>query len=134
MQKVFGATAAAVAGLVAMFASGGAGPVTTALEIHRPSGPVAATSATGVFHWGTLEGDRRTTVGSPTPGPGLPGPVKAIATTNSTEYALLTDGSVWAWGAGDKGLRGVGRLVRRQATLGAGAISKYRQSRHRGHR
>jgi len=33
----------------------------------------------------------------------LPGPVAQVATSNSTQYALLTNGSVYAWGLGNAG-------------------------------
>jgi alpha-tubulin suppressor-like RCC1 family protein len=38
----------------------------------------------------------------------LPGSVKQIGSSNSTEYALLTDGQVWAWGLGHDGQLGDG--------------------------
>lgn len=41
----------------------------------------------------------------------LPGPVTQVATSNSTEYALLTNGSVYAWGMGNQGQLGDGSDV-----------------------
>ena len=38
----------------------------------------------------------------------LPGKVAEVATSNSTEYALLTNGTVYAWGQGDHGELGDG--------------------------
>jgi alpha-tubulin suppressor-like RCC1 family protein len=38
----------------------------------------------------------------------LPGPVAQVASSNSTEYALLTNGSVYAWGLGSQGELGDG--------------------------
>jgi alpha-tubulin suppressor-like RCC1 family protein len=38
----------------------------------------------------------------------LPGTVKQVASSNSTNYALLTDGKVYAWGIGDHGELGDG--------------------------
>jgi hypothetical protein len=38
----------------------------------------------------------------------LPGPVAEVATSNSTEYALLTNGRVYAWGLGNAGQLGDG--------------------------
>ncbi|HEY1920444.1 MAG TPA: hypothetical protein VGH27_33155 [Streptosporangiaceae bacterium] len=38
----------------------------------------------------------------------LPAPVTEIGTSNSTQYALLTNGTVWAWGAGGDGQLGDG--------------------------
>jgi alpha-tubulin suppressor-like RCC1 family protein len=40
----------------------------------------------------------------------LPGTVAQIGTSNSTEYALLTDGSLYAWGLGNQGQLGDGQL------------------------
>jgi alpha-tubulin suppressor-like RCC1 family protein len=45
---------------------------------------------------------------SPTPAR-LPGQVAQVATSNSTYYALLTNGSVYAFGMGNKGQLGNGR-------------------------
>jgi alpha-tubulin suppressor-like RCC1 family protein len=70
---------------------------------------------TGVVeHWGTFFGaasgvnyDTRT---SPTP-VALPGPIAQIATSNSTEYALLTNGALYAWGLGTQGELGDGKRL-----------------------
>jgi alpha-tubulin suppressor-like RCC1 family protein len=40
----------------------------------------------------------------------LPGTVAEIGTSNSTQYALLTDGRLYAWGLGTQGQLGDGRL------------------------
>ena len=39
----------------------------------------------------------------------LPAPVAEVGTSNSTVYALLTNGSVYAWGTGTRGQLGDGR-------------------------
>jgi alpha-tubulin suppressor-like RCC1 family protein len=81
---------------------------------------VASRSATGaadpasageVEHWGTFFGaksgvnyDTRTAPTAVT----LPGPVAQIGTSNSTEYALLTNGRLYAWGLGSEGELGNG--------------------------
>jgi alpha-tubulin suppressor-like RCC1 family protein len=64
-----------------------------------------------VEHWGTFFGaskgvnyDTRT---APVPVT-LPGAVTEIGTSNSTEYALLSDGSLYAWGLGTEGELGDG--------------------------
>ena len=38
----------------------------------------------------------------------LPGPVAEVGSSNSTEYALLTNGTLWAWGQGGDGELGNG--------------------------
>ena len=75
-----------------------------------PAAPAAASST--VQHWGTFFGgtntldpeDMTTSPASVT----LPGPVAEVATSNSSEYALLTNGSVYAWGLGNAGQLGDG--------------------------
>ena len=71
----------------------------------------AAPSST-VEHWGTLFGgasplkpEDMTTSPAPV---SLPGSVAEVATSNSSEYALLTNGSVYAWGLGNAGQLGDG--------------------------
>jgi alpha-tubulin suppressor-like RCC1 family protein len=71
----------------------------------------AATSST-VKHWGTFFGGTNTfkpedmtlSPASVT----LPGTVAEVATSNSSQYALLTNGSVYAWGLGNAGQLGDG--------------------------
>jgi alpha-tubulin suppressor-like RCC1 family protein len=71
----------------------------------------AATSST-VRHWGTFFGGTSTfTPEDMTTSPAslsLPGPVAEVATSNSSQYALLTNGSVYAWGLGNAGQLGDG--------------------------
>jgi alpha-tubulin suppressor-like RCC1 family protein len=81
-----------------------------------PSSAAAADPAsTGeVEHWGTFFGASRgvnyDTRIAPT-AVTLPGPVAEIGTSNSTEYALLTDGRLYAWGLGSKGELGDGTTL-----------------------
>jgi alpha-tubulin suppressor-like RCC1 family protein len=78
----------------------------------RSSAGAADPAATGeVEHWGTFFGaragwnyDTRTAPSAVT----LPGPVAEIGTSNSTEYALLTNGRLYAWGLGTYGELGDG--------------------------
>jgi alpha-tubulin suppressor-like RCC1 family protein len=65
-----------------------------------------------VEHWGTFFGgtkgvnyDTRTVPTKIT----LPGLVAQIATSNSSEYALLTNGALYAWGLGGQGELGDGK-------------------------
>ena len=71
----------------------------------------AATSG-NVKHWGTFFGGANTfTPEDMTTSPAslrLPGPVAEVATSNSSQYALLTNGSVYAWGLGNAGQLGDG--------------------------
>src|SRR5262245_6598229 len=66
-----------------------------------------------VEHWGSFSGGPIAimpvnTILSPAT-MRLPGPVAQVASSNSTEYALLTDGRVYAWGVGNHGQLGDGR-------------------------
>jgi alpha-tubulin suppressor-like RCC1 family protein len=77
------------------------------------AGPVGANpTASTVEHWGGFFGDKdRGNSGelkSPT-SVSLPGKVAQVASSNSSEYALLTNGNVYAWGQGDRGELGDGK-------------------------
>jgi alpha-tubulin suppressor-like RCC1 family protein len=68
------------------------------------SGPAA------VEHWGSFFGGRRGMFGlatSPT-AITLPAQVAQVGSSNSTEYALLANGSLYAWGLGTQGQLGDG--------------------------
>jgi len=70
----------------------------------------ATPSGTTVTHWGTFFGNgsaNNDELLSPT-SIALPAEVAEVATSNSTQYALLTDGSVYAWGLGGDGELGDG--------------------------
>ena len=71
----------------------------------------AATPGT-VRHWGTFFGGASTFKPEDmTTSPAsvrLPGSVAEVATSNSSQYALLTNGSVYAWGLGNAGQLGDG--------------------------
>jgi alpha-tubulin suppressor-like RCC1 family protein len=62
-------------------------------------------------HWGFFFGDQRQGGGGVRRVPTaiqLPGPVAEVGSSNSTQYALLTDGTLWAWGEGGDGELGNG--------------------------
>ena len=65
-----------------------------------------------VKYWGSFFGDQKGTNYdmhmSPT-AVTVPGRVAEVGTSNSTQYALLTDGSVYAWGLGTQGQLGDGQ-------------------------
>jgi alpha-tubulin suppressor-like RCC1 family protein len=75
----------------------------------RPA-PGPAVSST-VEHWGSFFGGRHgnfDTLTAPTRLT-VPGTVAEVGTSNSTQYALLTDGRLYAWGLGTDGQLGDGR-------------------------
>jgi alpha-tubulin suppressor-like RCC1 family protein len=75
------------------------------------SAPASAQIPPGgaIEHWGAFTGDGTQTDTRLTPVPvSVPGQVAEIASSNSTQYALLTDGSVYAWGQGGEGELGNG--------------------------
>ncbi len=70
----------------------------------------ASDSIDTAYHWGEFFGDQSSSAEAltvPTP-IGLPGSIEQIATSNSTDYALLTNGTVYAWGEGQEGQLGDG--------------------------
>jgi alpha-tubulin suppressor-like RCC1 family protein len=79
---------------------------------HGPSGSTTPGATSTVEHWGAFFGDDggfydQTTSPATLK---LPGTVAEVGTSNSTEYALLTNGSVYAWGMGTSGQLGNGVL------------------------
>src|SRR6516162_6565976 len=63
------------------------------------------------LHWGRYFGDNKAADGDVTASPApitLPARVKQLSTSNSTQYALLVNGQVWAWGQGNHGELGDG--------------------------
>lgn len=84
-------------------------PAAPALPLPTPA-PAAAGGTSSVLHWGTVFGTKvglQDTLKSPQ-SIHLPGTVAAVGTSNSTQYALLTDGSLYAWGLGNTGELGDG--------------------------
>ncbi len=76
------------------------------------SGSVSAqqtAAARTVAFWGSFAGSNSRHLSPVTVT--LPAPVAEVGTSNSTVYALLTNGSVYAWGTGTRGQLGDGRSV-----------------------
>ena len=64
-------------------------------------------------HWGAYFGDHRSTDRDRTKRPRRmtfpdPSRIRQVASSNSSQYALLRDGTVWAWGQGTNGQLGNG--------------------------
>jgi alpha-tubulin suppressor-like RCC1 family protein len=84
----------------------------TTLGVIALSAGVALTPASAqpqgtVDHWGAYTGNGVDTQLVPE-SVALPGQVAEVGTSNSTQYALLTNGSVYAWGRGKQGQLGDG--------------------------
>jgi alpha-tubulin suppressor-like RCC1 family protein len=82
-------------------------------SVEVPPTPVVVHRTTStVEYWGSLFGEMKDTNYdtelSPTPVT-VPGRVAEVGTSNSTQYALLTDGRLFAWGLGSNGQLGDGR-------------------------
>jgi alpha-tubulin suppressor-like RCC1 family protein len=76
-----------------------------------PTPPASAAGGTDtVLHWGSVFGTNTGTLDTLTAPVSvtLPGTVAEVGTSNSTQYALLTNGSLYAWGVGDDGQLGNG--------------------------
>ncbi|MGD0195943.1 MAG: hypothetical protein ABSC35_13895 [Candidatus Dormibacteria bacterium] len=102
---------------IATFELGGTPPTPTPSPTATPTPTPSPTGTpiptdTAVTYWGTwfsASGSSPTVKAPATID--LPGTVKQIGTSNSTDYALLTNGQVWAWGFGDVGQLGDGGSV-----------------------
>ena len=114
MRRIFGWAAAGLSAMALLLAVQAIPAVAQSRAVHAPGppqAPYAARSST-VQHWGTFFGgtstlmpeDMITSPASLT----LPGSVAEVATSNSSQYALLTNGSVYAWGLGNAGQLGDG--------------------------
>jgi alpha-tubulin suppressor-like RCC1 family protein len=70
----------------------------------------AAGGSTTVLHWGSVFGTGTNTADTLTAPASvtLPGTVAEVGSSNSTQYALLTNGSLYAWGVGLTGELGDG--------------------------
>ncbi|MEP7022710.1 MAG: hypothetical protein ABJB47_02640 [Actinomycetota bacterium] len=78
-----------------------------------PNSPLRGPGSPTVEHWGSFFGgqpgnfDVQTSPVAMT----LPGTVAGVGSSNSTQYALLANGSLYAWGLGTQGQLGDGREV-----------------------
>ncbi len=72
---------------------------------HGPAQPGQGT----VDHWGGYIGTPSRDIHLVPASISLPGQVAEVGTSNSTEYALLTNGTLYAWGGGTHGQLGNGR-------------------------
>jgi alpha-tubulin suppressor-like RCC1 family protein len=89
-------------------------PRRSAATAKRRSPPPVVEPPSTVEHWGSFFGDQRgVNYGLDTSPVALtvPGTVAEIGTSNSTQYALLTNGSLYAWGLGNLGQLGDGGTV-----------------------
>jgi alpha-tubulin suppressor-like RCC1 family protein len=99
--------ALAAAGMAALPLVAAAAPA----QAHATAGRPRAVSQNRVQHWGYFFGEHARGTGDDRLSPvtiGLPAPVAQVATSNSTQYALLDNGTVWAWGQGSAGQLGDG--------------------------
>jgi Regulator of chromosome condensation (RCC1) repeat len=103
--------AAAGLGATALLLASQAIPAAAQSRAAQSRAAHAATSRT-VKHWGTFFGGANTLKAEDmTTSPAsvsLPGSVAEVATSNSSQYALLANGSVYAWGLGNAGQLGDG--------------------------
>src|SRR5580658_8821511 len=83
----------------------------TATARARSSNYPSSTST--VEHWGSFFGEKAGNFDLRTAPVtvALPGKVAEVASSNSTEYALLTNGALYAWGLGTQGELGDGQRV-----------------------
>lgn len=88
----------------------GLGSLAVLIASAVPAAADAASSPSStVKYWGSFADTSGSSPAQTTPFPVyLPGPVNQIGTSNSAVYALLTDGSVYAWGRGADGQLGNG--------------------------
>jgi alpha-tubulin suppressor-like RCC1 family protein len=88
-------------------------PVSPSMTAARSPAAAERTEAPQVERWGSFFADgspNTDTAVSPVPVT-LPGTVAEVGSSNSTEYALLTNGRLYAWGLGGEGELGDGDLV-----------------------
>jgi alpha-tubulin suppressor-like RCC1 family protein len=77
----------------------------------RPTARTLPTSGT-IEHWGMVAGDGDQLDRNLTPSAlDIPGPIVQVSSSNDAQYALLANGTVYAWGQGGDGELGDGQKV-----------------------
>ncbi len=107
MALLGGCSTATATGHATAPTAGAAGP----LDRTAVGAVTAAPTITRLRHWGSFFGGTPgnvDTLRAPVPVT-LPGIVAEVGSSNSTEYALLADGRLYAWGLGTQGQLGDGR-------------------------
>ena len=86
----------------------GAGLCAAGAAVVIAGGPAQGSTGGTIAHWGSYgsAGEQFTPTVLR-----LPAPVAEVGSSNSTEYALLTNGTVYAWGLGTDGQLGNGRTA-----------------------
>lgn len=80
----------------------------TAAHSTAADSPAARASGTPLYRWGMFARDKQDESTTPAAVAGVKGRIVQIATSNSDTYALTSDGTVWALGAGSYGELGNG--------------------------
>jgi alpha-tubulin suppressor-like RCC1 family protein len=83
----------------------------SAAAARQSASATAEHSPSTLLHWGSYFGGRKGRIFDIQTSPvavTVPGTVAEVGTSNSTEYALLTDGTLYAWGLGTHGQLGDG--------------------------
>ena len=128
MRRIVGRSAAGLSAMALLLAFHAIPAVAQSPAVHavgQSRAAYAARSST-VQHWGTFFGGTSTLepedmITSPV-SVRLPGRVAEVATSNSSQYALLTNGSVYAWGLGNAGQLGDGATKNSFTEASAGAL------------
>lgn len=109
--KSLGVLAAATTAAVVIGGCSAAARHPAGLGVHDPvSSDVHDRVSSTAEHWGSLFGGVKGYFGQAAAPVTvtLPGTIAEVASSNSTEYALLTDGTLYAWGLGSQGQLGDG--------------------------
>jgi alpha-tubulin suppressor-like RCC1 family protein len=110
VMAVLSGGATATAGTVQPRVAGGGGATGATARLDRAASGQRDEAGGEAWHWGFFFGDGNggADMNLSPAAVQLPAPVVQIATSNSTQYALLDNGQVWAWGYGGSGELGDG--------------------------